>query len=159
VALFDASHNNTGTGAISIDSVNIGKVKMRKQKDVAANELNLAPAFLMVPTSIETTALQFLFPAGYAPSALTGNAGPNPFAGGMQLIVENRLETRSSALWYMAASPNRIEMLEYGYLEGEPGPTITTIERRDPDGVELLVREEFGITVSDFRGFYRSTGA
>jgi hypothetical protein len=159
VALFDASHSNTGTGVIGIESINTGKVKMRKQKDIAGNELNLAPAFLMVPTSLETTALQFLFPAGYAPAQLTGNAGPNPFAGGMQLIVENRLETRSSALWYMAASPNRIEMLEYGYLEGEPGPTITTIERRDPDGVELLVREEFGITVSDFRGFYRSTGA
>ena len=159
VALFAQAHANTGSGLIGIDSINTGKVAMRKQKDIAGNELNLAPAFLMVPTSLETTALQFLFPAGYAPASLTGNSGPNPFAGGMQLIVENRLETRSSVLWYMAASPNRIEMLEYGYLEGEPGPTITTIERRDPDGVELLVREEFGITVSDFRGFYRSTGA
>lgn len=158
-ALFAQAHNNTGSGVIGIESINTGKVKMRKQKDIAGNELNLAPAFLMVPTSLETTALQFLFPTGYAPAQLTGASGPNPFAGGMQLIVENRLETDSPALWYMAASPNRIEMLEYGYLEGEPGPTITTIERRDPDGVELLVREDFGITVQDFRGFYRSTGA
>lgn len=158
-ALFAQAHNNTGTGVISIASIDAGKVKMRKQKDIAGNSLNLSPAFLMVPTSLETAALQFLFPTGYAPAALTGSSGPNPFASGMQLIVEDRLETDSSAIWYMGASPNRIEMLEYGYLEGEPGPTITTVERRDPDGVELLVREDFGITVQDFRGFYRSTGA
>ena len=158
-ALFAQAHANTGTGVIDIAGVDGGKVKMRKQKDIAGNELNIAPAFLVVPTSLETRALQFLFPTGYAPAALTGTAGPNPFAGGMQLIVENRLETKSSANWFLAASPNRIEMIEYGYLEGEPGPTITTVEKRDPDGVELLVREDFGITVQDFRGFYRSTGA
>jgi hypothetical protein len=159
VALFAQAHNNTGTGVIGLTGVDVGKVKMRKQKDIAGNELNLSPAFLVVPTSLETTALQFLFPTGYAPAQLTGAAGPNPFAGGMQLIVENRLETKSTANWFLAASPNRIEMIEYGYLEGEPGPTITTVEKRDPDGVELLVREDFGITVQDFRGFYRSTGA
>jgi hypothetical protein len=158
-ALFAQAHNNTGAGAIDITNIDAGKVKMRKQKDIAGNELNLSPAFLVVPTSLETRALQFLFPTGYAPAQLTGTAGPNPFAGGMQLIVENRLETKSSANWFLAASPNRIEMIEYGYLEGEPGPTITTVEKRDPDGVELLVREDFGITVQDFRGFYRSTGA
>jgi hypothetical protein len=158
-ALFAQAHANTDTGTIGIDGVNKGVVKMGAQKDIAGNELNLEPSYLIVPRALRTTALQFLFPTGYAPAQLTGAAASNPFAGGMQLIVESRLDTRSTALWYLAASPTRIEMLEYGYLEGEPGPTITTVEKRDPDGVELLVREDFGITVQDFRGFYRSTGA
>lgn len=158
-ALFAQAHANTDTGAIGIEGVNKGVVKMGAQKDIAGNELNLEPAFLIVPRALRTTALQFLNPLGYAPAQLTGAAATNPFAGGMQLIVESRLDTRSTALWYLAASPNRIEMFEYGYLEGEPGPTITTVEKRDPDGIELLVREDFGITVQDFRGFYRSTGA
>jgi hypothetical protein len=33
---------------------------------------------------------------------------------------------------------------------------VTTSEKRDPDGVELLARFDFGAAIKDFRGFYRS---
>jgi len=161
-ALFAAGHNNTITGAtsvIGIAGMDAAKVKLRKQTDLAGNRLNLAPAFLVVPPELETTALQFLFPTGYAPTSLTGSSGPNPFAGGVQLIVEPRLSDDSTAYWYLTSSPNRVEMITYGYLAGEAGPTITTTEKRDPDGVELLVRMDFGCTLSDYRGFVRSAGA
>lgn len=161
-ALFHADHANTITGAttvIGISGMDQAKTKLRKQTDLAGNRLNLTPAFLVVPVELETTALQFLFPTGYAPAALTGTAGPNPFAGGVQLIVEPRLSDDSTASWYLASSPNRVEMITFGYLAGEAGPTITTTENRDPDGVELLVRMDFGCTLSDYRGFVRSAGA
>jgi hypothetical protein len=161
-ALFHSSHNNTITGSttvIGIAGMDAAKVKLRKQTDLAGNRLNLAPAYLVVPPELETTALQFLFPTGYAPTSLTGSSGPNPFASGVQLIVEPRLSDDSTAFWYLTSAPNRVEMITYGYLAGEAGPTITTTEKRDPDGVELLVRMDFGCTLSDYRGFVRSAGA
>lgn len=161
-ALFASGHNNTisgGTSVISIAGMDAAKTKLRKQTDLAGNRINLAPAYLVVPVELETTALQFLYPTGYAPSSLTGSSGPNPFAGGVQLIVEPRLSDDSTSVWYLTSSPNRVEMITFGYLAGEAGPTITTTEKRDPDGVELLVRMDFGCTLSDYRGFVRSAGA
>jgi len=155
-ALFHADHNNTGTGAIGITGIDAGVTKMRKQTDPAGNSLNVQASYLIVPPELRTAALQFLYPTGYAPSAL---AGVNPFAGGMELIVEARLSADSTAYYYLAANPNRIDMLQFGYLAGEGGPTITTTEKRNPDGVEMLVRHDFYCALADHRGFYRSTGA
>lgn len=155
-ALFHADHNNTGTGVIGITGIDAGVTKMRKQTDPAGNSLNVQASYLIVPPELRTAALQFLYPTGYAPSTL---AGVNPFAGGMELIVEARLSADSTAYYYLAANPNRIDMLQFGYLAGEGGPTITTTEKRNPDGVEMLVRHDFYCALADHRGFYRSTGA
>lgn len=173
-AMFNAAGGKVNTIAsanpIGIAGVNAGKVLMRNQRDIALNELNLAPAFLLVPTTLETTALQFLYPTGYAPAALTGANGPNPFGGeqagamlggvspysqGLQLIVEQRLERASAALYYLVADPRRIDTLHYGYLAGEEGVSTTLADKRDPDGAELLVRMDFAAAVKDFRGFVR----
>ena len=156
-ALFAAGHNNTGTGAIGITGMNAGKKAMRKQTDLAGNVINLSPSYMIVPSDLEAAALQFLYPTGYSPAALTGNAGPNVYAGATQLIVEPRLDG-SATQWYLAATPTQVEGICYGYLAGEEGPTIVTNEKRDPDGVELLARFDFGCAVKDFRAFYRSSG-
>ena len=160
VALFDAAHSNMGgAGGLSIDTAgfNTARKAMRKQTDIAGNTINLTPSYLMVPTDLEATALQFLFPTGFAPTARTGENGPvvNAQVAGMQLIVEPRLDA-TPTVWYLAGSPGAVEGIVYGYLAGEEGPTVTTTEKRDPDGVELLARFDFGAAVKDFRGFYRS---
>jgi hypothetical protein len=160
VALFNAAHNNMGgsTGlTISTSGFNTAKKAMRKQTDIAGNTINLTPSYLMVPTDLESTAIQFLFPSGFAPSARTGDNGPvvNAQTANMELIVEPRLDGAAD-VWYLAASPGSVEGIVYGYLAGEEGPTVTTTEKRDPDGVELLARFDFGAAVKDFRGFYRS---
>ena len=158
-AMFNAAGGKVNTiastNAIGIAGINAGKMLLRAQRDIALNELNLAPAFLLVPTSLETTALQFLYPTGYAPAALTGTAGPNPFAAGLQLIVEQRLERASAVLYYLVADPRRIDTLHYGYLAGEEGVSTSLVDKRDPDGAELLVRMDFAAAVKDFRGFAR----
>jgi ATP-dependent protease ClpP protease subunit len=157
-ALFAAGHNNTGSGAIGIAGMNAAKKAMRKQTDVSGVTVNLTPDYLIVPTDLEATALQFLYPTGYAPAALTGAAGPNVYAGAMQLIVEPRLDG-SATQWYAASAPSKLEGLVYGYLADEPGPTITPVPERDPDGLTLLARFDFGCAVKDFRFIYRSSGS
>jgi len=158
LALFAAGHSNTGTGVIGIAGMNTAKKNMRKQTDISGVTVNLTPDYLVVPTDLEATALQFLYPTGYAPASLTGAAGPNVYAGSMQLIVEPRLDG-SATQWYAASAPSKVEGLVYGYLADEPGPTITPLPERDPDGLTLLARFDFGCAVKDYRFVYRSTGA
>lgn len=158
VALFNAAHNNVAGSTLSINTAgfNTGRKAMRKQTDIAGNTINLAPSYMMVPTDLEATALQFLFPNGFAPANRTGEQGPvTAQTAGVRLIVEPRLDGEAD-VWYLATSPGSVEGIVYGYLAGEEGPTVTTVEKRDPDGVELLARFDFGAAVKDFRGFYRS---
>lgn len=157
-ALFHADHANTGSGVIGIAGMNAAKKAMRKQTDISGVTVNLVPDYLVVPTDLEATALQFLYPSGYAPASITGANGPNVYAGSMQLIVEPRLDG-SATQWYAAAAPNRVEGIVYGYLADEPGPTITPVPERDPDGITLLARFDFGCAVKDYRFIYRSSGS
>jgi hypothetical protein len=159
LSLFNAAHNNGSAQTITTTGFNAAKKAMRKQTDIAGNTINLSPSYMMVPTDLEATALQFLFPTGFAPAARTGDAGPvSVQTAGVELIVEPRLDG-GPTVWYLAASPGAVEGIVYGYLAGEEGPTVTTTEKRDPDGVELLARFDFGAAVKDYRGFFRAAAA
>lgn len=158
-ALFDSTHNNSSAQSITTAGFNAARKSMRKQTDIAGNTINLTPQYMMVPTDLEATALQFLNPTGFAPAARTGADGPvSVQTAGVQLIVEPRLDG-SATTWYLAVSPGVVEGIVYGYLAGEEGPTVSTMEKRDPDGVELLARFDFGAAVKDFRGFFRAAAA
>ena len=160
LTLFNAAHNNGSAQSITTTGFNLARKAMRKQTDLAGNTINLTPSYMIVPTDLEATALQFLFPTGFAPAARTGDAGPvSVQTAGIQLIVEPRLDASSASVWYLAASPGAVEGIVYGYLAGEEGPTVTTTEKRDPDGVELLARFDFGAAVKDYRGFFRAAAA
>jgi hypothetical protein len=159
LALFKAAHANSSAQTITTSGFNAARKAMRKQTDIAGNTINLTPSYMMVPTDLEATALQFLFPTGFAPADRTGAEGPvTAQTAGVQLIVEPRLDG-SATTWYLAASPGAVEGIVYGYLAGEEGPTVTTTEKRDPDGVELLARFDFGAAVKDYRGFFRAAAA
>jgi hypothetical protein len=159
LALFKAAHANSSAQTLTTAGFNAARKAMRKQTDIAGNTINLTPSYMMVPTDLEATALQFLFPTGFAPADRTGADGPvTAQTAGVQLIVEPRLDG-SATTWYLAASPGAVEGIVYGYLAGEEGPTVTTTEKRDPDGVELLARFDFGAAVKDYRGFFRAAAA
>jgi hypothetical protein len=159
LSLFNAAHNNSSAQTINTAGLNAAKKAMRKQTDLAGNTINLTPSYMMVPTDLEATALQFLFPNGFMANTRTGENGPVTVqSAGIELIVEPRLDG-SATTWYLAASPGSVEGIVYGYLAGEEGPTVTTNEKRDPDGVELLARFDFGAAVKDYRGFFRAAAA
>ena len=159
LSLFNAAHNNSSAQSITTAGFNAAKKAMRKQTDIAGNTINLVPGYMMVPTDLEATALQFLDPNGFMATVRTGENGPATVqSAGVSLIVEPRLDV-SATTWYLAASTGSVEGIVYGYLAGEEGPTVTTNEKRDPDGVELLARFDFGAANKDFRGFFRAAAA
>ena len=74
-------------------------------------------------------------------------------------ISEPRLDAASATAWYLAASPNQIDTIEYAYLEGQQGAYIETRNGFDVDGVEIKCRLDFGAKAIDWRGLYKNPGA
>lgn len=159
-AMFHADHKNIGTKSLGVDGLSLGRTAMYKQTGLDAKrkmQLNLAPQFLAVPPELQTVAQQIMMPIAAVEAAKV-----NPFVGSLQPIVEARLSadgvSNGDSAWYMIASPGRIDTIEIAYLDGNTGPTITTEEGFDVDGVKIKCSHDFGAGLIDFRGFYKSTG-
>jgi hypothetical protein len=155
VALFHASHNNTGTGVIGETAFSAARQAMRNQKDFTGkNPLYVVPRYILLPTTLETAFDKFN--AQIIPNQTTN---VNIFSGYLQKIVEPRLDASSTAQYYIVGDYPGVTKLIYGYLEGEAGPTIESEIKRDPDGIVTYLRHDFGCAIGQHQGFYRSTGA
>lgn len=162
VALFHADHGNlAGAGSVldNITKLGAARAAMRKQKGLQGEPLNLAPAFLIVPTDLEQIAYQFTS-SQYVPSA-PGEV--NEFRSGgrtaLEPVVEPLLDSASATAWYLAANANQVDTVEFCYLDGAEGPVIETKQGFEVDGVAIKCRLDFGAKVIDHRGLRKATGA
>ena len=158
-ALFHANHKNlAGTGAaLAVEAVGSARAAMAKQTGLDKKTvLNVRPAFLIVPASLELKAEQMVA-QNLVPSA-TSNVVPQSIRT-LAPISEPRLDAASETAWYLAASPNQIDTIEYAYLEGQQGAYIETRNGFDVDGVEIKCRLDFGAKAIDWRGLYKNPGA
>ncbi len=161
-ALFHANHGNLGTGGgsnLAAASLTTGRTAMRLQKGMQSEELNLAPAYLVVPASLEQTAYQ-LTSANYVPA--TAGAVNEFRAGGrnpLQPVVETLLDSASTTAWYLAAASNQVDTVEYCYLGEDDGPVIETKIGFEMDAMTFKARLDFGAKAIDYRGLYKSNGA
>ena len=168
-ALFNATavttaggHANLGTGGgsvLQISSLTTARTAMRLQKGLQAEELNLAPSYLIVPAALEQTAYQ-MTSSNYVPST---KAEVNEFRTGgrtaLTPIVEPVLDANSSTAWYLAAASSQVDTVEYCYLDGAEGPVIESEVGFETDGVSYKCRLDFAAKAIDFRGLYKSAGA
>jgi len=158
-ALFHANHRNlAGTGAaLDVTSVGAARAAMAKQTGLDKKTvLNIRPAFLIVPATLELKAEQLV--AQNLVPAQSGNVVPQSIRT-LAPISEPRLDAASETAWYLAASPNQIDTIEYAYLEGQQGAYIETRNGFDVDGVEIKCRLDFGAKAIDWRGLYKNPGA
>lgn len=158
-ALFHTTHKNlAGTGtALAVDAVGAARAAMALQTGLDKKTvLNIRPAFLIVPAALELKAEQLvaqnLVPADSAKVVPQSIRTLSP-------ISEPRLDAASETAWYLAASPNQIDTIEYAYLEGQQGAYIETRNGFDVDGVEIKCRLDFGAKAIDWRGLYKNPGA
>lgn len=154
VPLFHATHGNLGTAAaIAIASISEGRSKMRLQKGLNDALLNLVPKTLLVPTALETIAEQFV-------SAVQANQNNqvNPFSGKLMPIAEPRLDAASSTAWYLLAAIAQVDIFELANLIGQDGPTLTTKEGFNTDGLQLKCSYDVGAKVIDHRGIFKNPG-
>jgi hypothetical protein len=162
VALFHADHANLGTGggsALAIASLTAGRTAMRRQTGLSGEPLNIAPAYLIVPATLEQTAYQ-LTSSNFVPAT---KAEINEFrAGGrtsVEPIVEPLLDASSTTAWYLAGNSGQIDTVEYCYLDGAEGPVIEAEVGFEVDGVSYKCREDFATKAIDHRGLYKANGA
>lgn len=155
-------HANLGTGtgsALSTGAMASGRTAMRRQVGLSGEVLNVAPAYLIVPATLEQTAYQ-LTSSQYVPATASAI---NEFRSGgksaVEPIVEALLDANSTAKWYFAADPNQVDTIEYCYLDGSEGLYLESQVGFNVDGIEFKARLDFAAAAIDFRGLYQGQGS
>lgn len=159
IALFHQNHGNLANPATALSVTAIGAARAAMARQTGLDKktiLNVRPAYLIVPASLELAAEQLV--AQNLVPAQTGNVVPTSIRTLMP-ISEPRLDAASLTAWYLAANPAQIDTIEYAYLEGQQGAYIETRNGFDVDGVEIKCRLDFGAKAIDWRGLYRNPGA
>ncbi len=144
--------------APSITTLGAGRSAMRKQVDLDDEKLNLAVAWLAVPTTLETVGEQLV--SQIQPDE-AGKVNPFGPAGRstLQLIVEPRLDDNSLTAWYMNAALGAVDMVELATLSGTTEPEVLTEEPFDTLGMKFRIVHSLGVKAIDFRGLYKDPGA
>ncbi|WP_454843857.1 ClpP-like prohead protease/major capsid protein fusion protein [Rahnella aceris] len=156
-ALFSSDHKNLATGAIDVTNLDAGRQLMRVQKEpTTGRTLNIRPAFLLVPTALETVANQTIKSASVKGADV--NAGIiNPIQNFATVIGEPRLDDNSAKSWYLAAAQG-MDTIEVAYLNGVERPYIDQQEGFSSDGIATKVRIDAGVAPLDYRGLVKSSG-
>ena len=156
-ALFHADHGNlANAGAIAVATLGEGRNKMRQQKGLQGEVLNITPSYLIVPSTLEQLAYQYTS-SQFVPAKSTDI---NEFrAGGrtsLEPIVEGLLDATSTSQWYLAGDGVSCDTVEYFYLEGSEGVNVESEIDFDTEGMKVRARLDFGSQVVDHRGLFRN---
>ncbi|EPV8232244.1 ClpP-like prohead protease/major capsid protein fusion protein [Escherichia coli] len=156
VNLFDkAKHANVlESAAMDVASLDKARQLMRVQKE-GERHLNIRPAFVLVPTAIESVANQVIRSASVKGADI--NAGIiNPVKDFATVIAEPRLDDNSQTTFYLAAAKGT-DTIEVAYLNGVDTPYIDQMEGFSVDGVTTKVRIDAGVAPVDHRGLVKCT--
>lgn len=154
-ALFSADHKNMITGGMDVETISAGRTAMRQQKE-GERTLNIRPAFMLVPTTLETQATQVV-KSGSVKGADVNSNIINPIRDLAEIIAEPRLDDASEKDWYMVSRQGS-DTIEVAYLNGIDVPYIDQLEGFTSDGVTTKVRIDAGVAPVDYRGLLKVTG-
>lgn len=154
-ALFSTDHKNMLTGGMDVETISAGRTAMRQQKE-GERTLNIRPAFMLVPTTLETQAIQVVKSGSVKGADVNANI-INPVRDLAEIIAEPRLDEASTKDWYMASRQGS-DTIEVAYLNGIDLPYIDQLEGFTSDGVTTKVRIDAGVAPVDYRGLLKVTG-
>ncbi len=154
-ALFSADHKNMITGGMDVETISAGRTAMRQQKE-GERSLNIRPAFMLVPTTLETQAIQVVKSGSVKGADVNANI-INPVRDLAEIIAEPRLDDASEKDWYMASRQGS-DTIEVAYLNGIDIPYIDQLEGFTSDGVTTKVRIDAGVAPVDYRGLLKVSG-
>lgn len=145
-----ADHANVlEKAAMDVASLDKARQMMRRQKE-GERHLNIRPAFVLVPTAMESTASQVIRSTSVKGADI--NAGIiNPVQNFATVIAEPRLDDASQSTFYLAAAQGS-DTIEVAYLNGVDTPFIDQIEGFTADGITTKVRIDAGVAPVDHRG-------
>jgi len=152
----------TGTGAPSSTTLGTLKALMRLMRGEntpegteSADILNLMPAYLVVPASLETTA-EVLVNSIYDPGS-TGAGTFNPTRS-LKLVVEPLLDAASTVAWYVFAEPTRVETVEVTFLAGQETPQVREVRDEHTLASTYYILQSVAAKALDHRGIQKHKG-
>ncbi len=151
VSLFDKGRHTNVLEKAAMDVASLDKARqmMRRQKE-GERHLNIRPAFVLVPTVMESIANQVIRSTSVKGADI--NAGIiNPVQNFAKVIAEPRLDDASQSTFYLAAAQGS-DTIEVAYLNGVDTPFIDQIEGFTADGITTKVRIDAGVAPVDHRG-------
>lgn len=147
-SLIHSTHGNAGTtGALSSTTLAELRKLMLAQTDDDGNIIGgLMPQYLYVPAAL-LDAAEILQQQRYVATAASGAAAQ--WIAGLKVVAEPRLDAYNSAsrYWLFSGRP----FIERARLQGEPAPTITTIEQPENDSIGYKVRYWCATKAADWR--------
>ncbi|MCV2870641.1 HK97 family phage prohead protease [Defluviimonas sp. WL0002] len=156
-ALFHANHGNLLTGAtISETSLAAAYRAFGSQKGIEARPIKVMPQYIIVPPGARSVEARKQVTA----TTPASTADVNTFANRLQVVEEPRLiPAAGNDPWFLAADPNRIDTVEYAYLDGQDGVFTETRMGFDVDGMEIKARHDFAAAAIDWLGMSKNPGA
>lgn len=162
-AIFGTDHKNLVSPASGItnEGLNAARLLMRMQTGMKGARLNLSPAFLLLPPSLENTALVLLKSAALPKEGMSAGVY-NPWGDSrITPIVEQRLEPdalNSAKPWYLTAAPNAVSTIDVAYLDGRDSPDIIEHMDFNVDAFSYKARACIGAAAVDHRGLVKNPG-
>ena len=175
-AFFVAGNNNYTSGAttnLSFDALTAVYAKFLAQTKPSGRPLGIRPRYLLVPTNLETLALQlvqstFLMPSLVSTAAATAASGvpqQNIFQGKFEVVSSAYLNNaaitgNSSTAWYLLADPVVLHTIEAAFLNGQEMPTVERAEADfDTLGIQFRSWLDFGVAMGEPRAAQMVKGA
>ncbi|MBI5939828.1 MAG: hypothetical protein HY859_05315 [Caulobacterales bacterium] len=167
-AFFTAGNKNLLTGAdtaLTIDGLTKAEVLFNQQVDGSGRPLGIAPAILLVPTSL--TAIGSALVKATEIRETTANAKYpvfNPHQGKFRVEMSRYLDNPkiaggSSKAWYLLAEPADLAAIEVVFLNGQEAPVIETADADFSTlGIQLRGYHDFGVAKQDPRAALKAKG-
>lgn len=157
--LFDAvNHANLRTGALSADEFDSAAVAMMNQTEPGSQRrLAVPPAYLLVPTSLRSTAM-VIRNSTHIPGS--GDNDINPWYNSFEVIVVPPWTDAND--WAAVAPPTQVEGIVMGWLFGRQEPEIFVADNEvmgsmfTNDEMRIKVRWFLCVGVADYRGLHKN---
>jgi len=150
--LFDASRNNTTTGAITTASLGAAAAFIEGRQDASGEPLDLKPRRLIVPSTIRADA-ESVVAATRGAGASVSTSPP------IRVVSSGHLDKSSTSQWFLTTGPDQQPAVEVSFLNRQTEPTIEESSDFDNETMRVKVRHDIGAAAIDPRGIVRSTGA
>ena len=153
-----ANLTSSGT-AVSVASLGVGRVAMRKQKDKdLKTTLNIQPKVLLVPVGKEDLAKEIV--TSTTKDGQSNSAQPNVLRNMFEVYSDPYLDGISATAWYLFAAPaGPAAAFEVVFLDGNETPFIDDTVDFDTDAMKFKIRLDYGVAIGDWRGGYKNAGA
>lgn len=138
----------------------------RDLKDTDGTPLAIAPALLLVPTTLEVTARKLYSSTEIRDTTSstrypTANVFQNMYRPIVSAYLANSAYTGySTTAWYLLATAAEMPVMEVAFLNGQENPTVESSDADfDTLGIQYRGYHDFGVTKAEYRGGVKSKGA